>query len=374
MLRHKHITPLPGMVEELVKEVGGNVDEIRFEDYIELYEIIHFRAGFTSTDLTKLQAYFSRYDRDGSATLDVQELRAVLSWANRAGLASGQDELDALMAEVEPIPGTDVLTEVEYFRIMRLHRERMLAKVERVVRGRDRDDAGYLSFEELPAIFEDLGYAAASRAVLQQAVLAAGLGEAEDSGRPLEPQPLGFEGICLILDCFAETEGFTQAELKELGAAFDAYRSAGEAPPGQLSAREADDTDDAAPDGEQCISPIGLEGALRWLGYPTALWQLQELLDQFDLDESSQLSYGEFLKVMATLREAEHRQIRRAITEAPRSRSLAPSRRLAWWSCSMSSATRSRPSRRRSSCGSPARKARLANASPPSTSGRPLGL
>jgi Ca2+-binding EF-hand superfamily protein len=105
---------------------------------------------------------------------------------------------------------------------------------------------------------------------------------------------LNFEEFVHIMWLYRRTEGFTSEELMELQCMF-----------------KKSDKDDS---GE--ISTLELGDIMRYEGYTPGLDQLQELSEEYDVDESGDIGMREFLKLMRAYRETEIKRFREFFDKA----------------------------------------------------------
>jgi len=104
-----------------------------------------------------------------------------------------------------------------------------------------------------------------------------------------DKEELLFEDLYALLEEFRSSEGFTRAEHADVNAMFDKFDS----------------------DSSGGIGGIELSSALRWLGHPASMEEVQDILHEYDLDESGQLDRHEFVKLVARFREHEIKNVRR---------------------------------------------------------------
>jgi calmodulin len=281
LLRTLGFTPAPWTVQELIHEITG-VDGGRagltLGQFIKLNDLLLKRAGFTRSEVMQIKALFMRYDRSGDGTIDADELKAAFSWC---GFALYPENLvDQLISEVDR-DQSGSLDETEFITIMRHHREHEIQELQRAFGESDLDHSGTVDAQELPRIFDELGYAAAKPVIVKEGIRKCGLLPATE-GEYL------FEDVYILLDWFRVNEGFSEADMAELKEAFEMYGH----------------------EGKDRIGGMDLGNAIRWMGYPQTVEQLMDALEEFDTDENGAVAFPEFLKIMRYYREVDVKRVR----------------------------------------------------------------
>jgi Ca2+-binding EF-hand superfamily protein len=270
MLRMAGTTPTPGIVDELVWEITGvdnGLTELSLDEFIQLLASLQQRAGFSRSEIMQLQAIFQRYDRSGDGRISAKELSSALSWT---GLA--KDKTKDLVKQVEESESGDV-DEREFYQIMRKHREGEIQMLWTAFADSDEDLSGSMDLEELPHVFERLGYIGASPKIIAECIEECGVKEIDKGGYV-------FEDVYLLLSEFRHREGFCNGEMVEIHDCFDKV---------------------VCEDGT--IGAVQLENCIRWLGYPQSFEQLQEHLECFDI--SGSVDFQEYLKVVRQYKDEE---------------------------------------------------------------------
>lgn len=288
LLKRMGITPETGVVPEVIWEVCGSRDaEVSFENYVKIHAIVNDRAGFTKKRYAKLQNIFRQHDQQGIGRISLKQLGSCLL---SLGFAMGQPEVAELLAEslgkgvdeaTQSNPEEFSVTVPQFLLIARATGEREARKLFQAFRRFDANEDGAINVvdaTELPELLLDLGYVPPLPEVVREYMQQCGLGIRTE---------LNFEDLCALLGELREAEGFSEAEIAEISSVFtscDADASIG-------------------------IAGLELEHAIRSLGYPVTLEQVQDVLDEFDIDDTGQLEHREFLHLMGRFRRAEMKKV-----------------------------------------------------------------
>jgi len=325
LLERRGVTPVPGAVEQLFKEVTGQdtIRDINFQEFLVVYEMVHERAGFTEKELQGLRNIWSRLDSDGNGTLDADELRAALRWQ---GFVIDGQVVDRLVKEVQK--GKHGLTQEEYLTVMRKYREAEVDKMLSTYQRQHGQTQSVLILEdELPSLFVEVGYTQASPDVIEEAAAVVKLQQSKRVGQGnrnvvVQERPaLTFDDMYKLMSTFREAKGFLFQELAELVEVFERFCVVGEFhnafDDAEIDANDVDEGSNSAEEHaeDQHLTAMQLTNLLRWLGYPALLWKVQELLDGLDLSSNEFLDKDEFMKAMAELRELETKCVRSALKD-----------------------------------------------------------
>jgi calcium-binding protein CML len=261
-----------------MKEVTG-VDHygkaIDLTAFVDFWDIIEERMGFTLTETKQLGELFKRFDHDEDGLVDKHGLHSAMLWL---GFCTPMHVVDELIAGTEATQDGKY-DERRFLEVFRKHREFEVREYARVFGSADEDNSGSLDAEELPAIFEDLGYMAASPMVIEECRRDAGI---------MNKQQLLFEDLYLLMEAFRKKDGFLHEEIKEIEEIFNMFDK----------------------DQSSGLSKIQLSGALRWLGHTASVEQILDILHKYDLDDTGDLDVLEFRKLVASYREREILHVR----------------------------------------------------------------
>lgn len=270
------ITPATGVVPALLKEVtGSSKGQVTLEHFRKIDTIIRARQGFTRAECKRLRTTYTRFS-EGATAIVSNKVKACLNWL---GFAAEDDVLAELM-ESDTLEGTEA-TFPEFLSIIRKYREDEAERILAAVEGQDEDGDRLISHRELPAVLLQVGYVVSSKAVVEEAAEFYGLKDKAE---------LSFEDLCAVLERVRVGEGFSGSELKDVKDSFRKYCH-----------------------GSDEIIGSDLENALLWMGYPVTFQDVQEILDDYDVDDSGLLNEMEFLKVVAHYRTNDFTRVRKAV-------------------------------------------------------------
>lgn len=286
VLRKAGMTPVTGVVPQLIAEVcGPRVTEVNFMNFAKILGILRYRLGFTQEEYSDIATSFKRLDRQGRGALTLAEARGCLEWL---GFDLSVEEVEhystrVLKAHRGRTPKEDpedmLLSEFDFVRLVRLVREEDARRVlSCLLRMRGEQEEGSLPARELPTLLSDMNVALASPDVVVESLKALGLEE------KLE---LTLEDIMPVLWQLRRCQGLTQAEL-------------------ELARQQFEQCDEDGSGGMACAE---LEFAVRSLGFPVNYEEVQEKLDEWDMDESGEIEFIEFLKVLSDYKKKELQQV-----------------------------------------------------------------
>mmetsp|Transcript_32049 Transcript_32049/g.70062 ORF Transcript_32049/g.70062 Transcript_32049/m.70062 type:complete len:634 (-) Transcript_32049:220-2121(-) len=289
LLRYGDISPLPGMVRELVDELTGSsagLASLSFEQFLRAHDLFHDRMGFCRAELDQLQFVFTRFGGD-QAGLDASGVSQALAWL---GFPVDSKVAEALVAEHAEAEAPGRVSDGRYLELMRKYHQHEVERIKTGLANRDADFSGTINCVALPELLVELGYVMATPRVVREAfnALTRSQGRRRSGSECIAPgdRQLLNEDVYLLVNHIRQMDGFLQADLEEIQAAF---------------VKEV---------GTQFLPKLDLiacEAALRWLGYPVSLWQLQQPFEDLDLSCSGTLDAMEFRKLVAHVRTTEAR-------------------------------------------------------------------
>ncbi|CAE8613086.1 unnamed protein product [Polarella glacialis] len=298
VLRKAGITPITGVVHELIREVcGDKADGINFRKFAVLLGILRHRCGFTLDEYSAIQAAFARYDRDCNTEINSMGLRGCLAWV---GFDLDAAAVDAAVVQATALPPTSpssrprtalaiqisepegpkevMVSQVDVLQIVRSLRESEAKAVLAEIHKIQHEESEAVAIEDLPELLMELGLTITSPQVLREAFAELALSGVDG---------LTLEDIMPMLWGIRKRHGFTKDEMAEITEVF--YKN------------DVDQSDG--------MSGAELERAIRSLGYPCTLDEVLDQLDEWDLDETGDLDLLEFVKLLARYRQKEMREI-----------------------------------------------------------------
>jgi Ca2+-binding EF-hand superfamily protein len=280
LLERLGISVIPGIVKELVQEVGveipGHVNSTEFE---QLVTIIRTRGGFTLKETQKLMNLYQRYDHNQNGKIDRKELMGILDWL---GLSNGQERWKQMNAHIlnalKQYSGQEV-GEAEFLHLMRVFRELEIAEFSRQFHEEDLDGTGTLDINGVVALISDVGF----KMPTEEAVLEC----AAKCGVPPDRTEYYFDDALSMAHAFRAVEGFSRSDFAEIKEVF-----------------KHNDRDDSG-----AIDVVELGSVLRWLGNPADVETTQDLMEEIDVDKSGYVDFEELLKVVRRFREDQLTQV-----------------------------------------------------------------
>jgi len=304
LLRKLGFTPAPWTVQELMQELANagksvgsrselcrqstSIGGLSLEQFMRLNELLLQRAGFVKSEVMQFHAIFKRYDKSGDGEIDTKELSTALNWS---GFSHTEEMVEALVLEVDR-DKSGTIDQGDFLTLMRKHREIEIDTLKAAFSASDADQSGTVDIEELPRVFEELGYKAAMPAVFKDGIKACGL-MPQNEGEYL------FEDIWILLDWFRDRDGFSDSQLKELRETFDKH----------------DREEQGGSAGDQRLKSMDLGNAIRWMGYPQTFEELMDVIEEFDIDDDLGVDLNEFQKIMRYYREQEVNRVRTKFKE-----------------------------------------------------------
>lgn len=283
-LRKEGATPMPGVVEAIILEVTGSHDKgvrLRLEDFLQVHLILQERSGFTLKEEAHLKEVFMRF-AGPDRLIQVSELRQAITWM---GFVTSREAVENFVEEAGFTLGGGVWQSMsfgDFLVVCRRHREYEILQYRDAFHDADKDMSGTIDAEELPSIFEELDYMAASPEVLRECRSLCGL-----QGK----RELTIEDLMVLLEMFRSKDGFLQSELDEIDEVFHKF---------------------SVKDGNaENLAGIHLGAATRWMGFPASIQEVQEICTEHDMDGNGGLDLPEFVRLMMRYRELEIRRVRR---------------------------------------------------------------
>lgn len=293
VLEHHDITVLPGVVMEIIEEVGltqpGVVNMTEFEM---LLNIIRCRSGFTKTETKHYLSLFKRYDNDGNEKIDRGELLSILTWLGLCKTDEQRRQLvDDSLRELDSQHNGEVV-EPEFLHLMRKFREREIEEISELFSKHDFSGSGEMDLDGFVDVLREMGFLTACGDVVSECSVRAGIRKKKD-------EDFFFDDVLTIIPVFRECEGFSRQELDEFTEVFTSNDS----------------------DGSGAVDAVELGSILRWLGQPADVETTQDLMEEVDIDKSGQVDFDEFLRVMRRFREDELTRIETLFMAADEDRS-----------------------------------------------------
>jgi Ca2+-binding EF-hand superfamily protein len=276
LLEHHGITVMPGVVSELLEEVGLETPgEVSAREFRILNHVIRTRGGFTKKETKKLLELFDRYDFNKNGKMDKYELDCLLSWL---GLTADNEHRRLLHKEVlnELSKCQDgQCDEPEFLQLMRKFRELEIAEVSELFSRLDLTGIGFLDLEGIVALLLDLGFKMPRHEVVEECAASCGI----HKGRT----EFYYEDVLLIVRAYRESEGYLKSEIEDFKNVFDGH-------------------DD---DKSGTIDEAELGSVLRGLGCPTDMDTIGLVFGEIDVDKSGYVDFDEFIKILRRFHEEE---------------------------------------------------------------------
>jgi len=278
LLRQEGVTTPPGLVEDLINEFPASeratANWIGVAQFIQMSNHAIDRFGFTRAQVEELSTIFSRYDRDEDGSLTSAELRAGLAWSGFREDVEATGKIRAAVGQRANAP----MNKAEFFQFMQRLRDQLCEDIRSALA-----PGGSAKREELHGIVERLGFRAMTPEVISEAL--------EDC-QIAHKASFEHDDVFVALEKVREKEDLLHAQQAEAVAAFEKF------------ARGGND-----------IGGLELMSAIRFLGYPQTMEQVQEILEDFDIDESNTLDREEFVKVIRHYRQDMMMSIRKSFRE-----------------------------------------------------------
>jgi len=283
MLRSLGVTPVPGLVKELIREVTGqppSTAKVLLEHFVQIHNIVVDRAGFSASEAKMLQEVFARYDRDADGFIEEIEFFWCLTWM---GFPLDQELTHELVLKADK-DESGTLDPQEFYALMRMHREQEVEQLSRAFGNQDLNMSGTISgFEGIERVFGHLGYSAISPGVVQDARERLDLADKTE---------LLFEDLYVLLVDIRQHESFLASELADVEATFDSFDK----------------------ERQGMLGGIALLCAFKWLGYPLRFEHIEDVREEFDVKGNGLLNREEFKKLTRHYRQEAVKDMRDAFT------------------------------------------------------------
>jgi len=290
-LERTGITCVPGIVKEIIQEIKNDPSADSLDgiaDYVFLREIIQYRQGFTLKEVDTMSELFNRFDYDQSGRLDLRELESAMLWL---GFPSDEENADGHFEPIDMQPmyaefltAPDLCLE-DFLVVMRRRREHDINKLSQLVH-EYACNMGTVTLKAAVIVLRRLGYSTTSAdCILEYASSHKVGGEIGDS-------QFFFDDMFLILQSLRKHEGFLTSEIEGFRKVFNHHDL---------------DLSDA-------IGSMELGGVLRSMGYRASLEEQVKLMDEVDCDQSGEVDFDEFLKLLRRFREDELHVLERAFS------------------------------------------------------------
>jgi len=284
LLRKLGYAPTAQTVHEAMDEVDQDKDgDIGFREFEALREFLRTTEGFMRHDIVEIQSLYTRAAGSGK---DADGLRRDLStdeiWRITMfqGYAASAKDIAQIAAEVDA-DGMGTVSFPELLKVIRRVREIERESIIKVLRKHGDLHGNRLSVADLGIALDFLGYYVSEEAVFE---ILDSLGDTESEDY------LTLEELMAFLRGYRQTEGFSEAEMKELQEVF--------------TAEDIGHTDS--------INALELGRVLRSLGFSMTLQKVQRLVEEIDFDGSGELEINEFVKLMRQLMQGEAKKRRDA--------------------------------------------------------------
>lgn len=244
------------------------------EELMRIRDCLIDNAGFTPAEYRRIKATFLRYDCNNDGVLNQREMRLALTWLG-ADVEYAVEVTEKASVEI----GEDEFVQIikDFF-----HREE--DRIHVAFEQCDKNDDGLLERSQLPAFFQELGHFSAMHEVIDEALGACGMSKRE---------VVNFEDIYQVFMRYRERNGFMEAELEEIHAAFV-----------QLDV-----------DNSGTMDAAELETAVIWLGFPSTFAAVRDVLELYDIDESGEVELDEITGFVARYRDQHVAQVRRVFAK-----------------------------------------------------------
>jgi len=255
-------------MQHVLMEVAHEVDEdghgsVSLEEFRKVVDILIGRHGFSKKEYDGFVDIFSRFDRDGSGEMDAKELRAALVWL---GYVFEEEKALAVLEEVD-VNKSGRLDQREFMMCMRKVQQAEMRSIKEAIRRTDQDgDSSTITKQEIPLVFNSLGYFPDAEAVAEAS---------RDVGLNLEESDLDLSEFWQLMTAFREKEGFGIKDIAEITEAFDHF--------------------DKNKTGE--ISTSDVPRTMRWVGWPMDFEAVQDLISKVNPERSGKIDMQQLQKL-----------------------------------------------------------------------------
>lgn len=279
---------IPGpAAKEIFREIDADKSGVlEFIEFQKFLEVLHFRKGFTEKEFERILGAFKIYDSDGSASLDAEELRAILQYLNYPLKVR---EIRKLIEDVD-VGGCGSINEAEFLICMQRVHQREVRRI-------------LATLKTLPPECEEVHLARFVRNMGYVYNRSAAEEMLTDVGLKLPLSPFGLDDAIVFLDVYRSRDGLTHAEAADIEEAFCRF-----------AARRAVEP------GEERLEISGLVAwqALRWLGYHTSRQVRISFIKETCIGDADVLGLAEFKKLVRKFNHRENQILRRAGQEEVR--------------------------------------------------------
>jgi len=144
------VSLLPETLADLTEECEVDGGAIDFQGFWKMLQVLRAREGFTVQEATDVHEVFLKFDSTGRGEMPLKRVPAALIWL---GYQAGPGVIGKANKQVEiPFTGSSYITEAQFMKLARKHREAELKAVRKVYRTFAEDGgAGKLHQENLQA-------------------------------------------------------------------------------------------------------------------------------------------------------------------------------------------------------------------------------
>eukprot|EP00747_Dinoflagellata_sp_TGD_P051054 gnl/TRDRNA2_/TRDRNA2_147131_c0_seq1.p1 gnl/TRDRNA2_/TRDRNA2_147131_c0~~gnl/TRDRNA2_/TRDRNA2_147131_c0_seq1.p1 ORF type:complete len:1031 (-),score=153.96 gnl/TRDRNA2_/TRDRNA2_147131_c0_seq1:297-3098(-) len=293
-------TPFQTAVKEMMTIVdtdgSGHLDSDGFNL---LMAVFRATEGFTRAEILHFRHVFGQFaipTSSGEAEMSVEQLCSALKYSfgpQSADLARRVE--DKIRGTVDSVSSSGTLQFQEFLAWSRQMREAEIVECRHLFDQFDADGGGTIGVDELPDMMRQLGYTPLEKKIREL------LDEVDEDGNA----ELDFEEFVNMMAVYRETDGFTHQELDQFRQAFNAFDY----------------------DRSSRVDALELKDLLRYLGYIVNLEYVHRQIAKLkaDLNESHELDFREFLRMMRMHREDELSRIHNAFYAKTRGAKCLPS-------------------------------------------------
>lgn len=251
---------------------GGSLN---FREFEALREHLRRCEGFMKNDLDEITEL---YDKGIATKLDefgqpADELGTEDCWRITMflGFSASEKDVAEIASEVDA-DGSGQVNIIELLKIVRKVREAEMDCIKAVMATHG-DDPEKLPLEDLGSALSELGYFVAEEAVFE--IL-------DSIGETVCEDTLSPEELSAFLLAYRRIEGFLKEEIAELKDVFERETGGGDS-----------------------LGTLEIGRVLRWFGFSKTIQEVQRLVDEVDFDVSGKLEFGEYVKLMRRIYQAE---------------------------------------------------------------------
>lgn len=151
------VSMLPETLADVIGECEINGRAIDFQGFWKLLQTLRVREGFTAKEAEEIRDVFRRFDSSGRGEMPVKRVSAALTWLGYENGCFG--EMGKANRRLSlPSPSSGYVTEVQFLKLVRKHREAELRVVRNVFRHFAEDGgAGKITMSKLGEAVSKLG-------------------------------------------------------------------------------------------------------------------------------------------------------------------------------------------------------------------------